>query len=58
MKTTTIKIEVDEPLLAAIDKRVELSTLSRERLTALDVRFANLTYLHRALNVIDGKETE
>jgi hypothetical protein len=58
MKTTTITIEVDAPLLAAIDKRVELSGLSRERLTALDVRFANLTYLRRAMDIIDRKETE
>jgi hypothetical protein len=57
MKNTVIKIEVDPALLAAIDTRAELAGMSRERLTSLDVRFANLVFLRRALNIIDGKES-
>ena len=56
MKNTVIQIEVDPALLAAIDTRAELAGMSRERLTSLDVRFANLTYLRRMLDIIDGQE--
>jgi hypothetical protein len=55
---TVIEIKVDPQLLAAIDMRSKLSGMSRERLTALDVRFANLTYLRRAMDMLDGKDNE
>jgi hypothetical protein len=51
---TTIKIKVEDELLAAIDKRCEMSGLSRERLTYFDTKYANLRFLQGALDYMDG----